>query len=77
MFYSQLLTYLVGGKDQSLLLKDISVRRRIVTIIVTAIKNYDDDEILMRSALKILTQLEIPKDIVSINLVFSINIRFQ
>lgn len=84
MFYSNLLTQLVGKKDEQdptytppLLLKDISVRRRIVTIILTALQNYGNDQQLICSALYILNKLEIPKDIVSMNLVLSMNVRFQ
>lgn len=63
--------------DTDWLLDDISVIRRIVTIISTAIDNYGDDEELMRSALSILMNLDLPQDIVSTNLVLNINVKSQ
>jgi len=63
--------------DTDWLLDDISVIRRIVTIISTAIDNYGDDEELMCSALSILMNLDLPQDIVSTNLVLNINVKSQ
>lgn len=56
------------NKDRPLLLNDITVKRRIITTLLTGMNYHNYDETMMRNGCLTLCQLRIPQDVVRINL---------
>jgi len=66
--FSATLFYIVKNKDRPLLLNDITVKRRIITTLLTGMDYHNYDETMMRNGCLTLCQLRIPQDVVSMNL---------
>lgn len=56
------------NKDRPLLLNDITVKRRIITTLLTGMNYHNYDETMMRNGCLTLCQLRIPQDVVNIYL---------
>lgn len=54
------------NKDRPLLLNDITVKRRIITTLLTGMDYHNYDETMMRNGCLTLCQLRIPQDVVII-----------
>lgn len=65
--FSATLFYIVKNKDRPLLLNDITVKRRIITTLLTGMDFHNYDETMMRNGCLTLCQLRIPQDVVSLN----------
>lgn len=55
------------NKDRPLLLNDITVKRRIITTLLTGMDFHNYDETMMRNGCLTLCQLRIPQDVVNSN----------
>lgn len=55
------------NKDRPLLLNDITVKRRIITTLLTGMDYHNYDETMMRNGCLTLCQLRIPQDVVNSN----------
>lgn len=66
------------NKDRPLLLNDITVKRRIISTLLTGMDYHNYDETMMRNGCLTLCQLRIPQDVVIlfINLVLIIKNEF-
>lgn len=62
------------NKDRPLLLNDITVKRRIITTLLTGMDYHNYDETMMRNGCLTLCQLRIPQDVVNLNSIKTINI---
>ncbi|XP_026808471.1 protein zer-1 homolog [Rhopalosiphum maidis] len=60
---SATLFYIVKNKDRPLLLNDITVKRRIITTLLTGMDYHNYDETMMRNGCLTLCQLRIPQDV--------------
>jgi len=65
MFFSATLFYIVKNRDRPLLLNDVTVKRRIITTLLTGMDFHNYDETMMRNGCLTLCQLRIPQDVVS------------
>lgn len=54
------------NKDRPLLLNDVTVKRRIITTLLTGMDYHNYDETMMRNGCLTLCQLRIPQDVVSL-----------
>lgn len=73
--FSATLFYIVKNKDRPLLLNDITVKRRIITTLLTGMDYHNYDETMMRNGCLTLCQLRIPQDVVNSNSIKTINIK--
>ncbi|VVC39427.1 Hypothetical protein CINCED_3A020042 [Cinara cedri] len=60
---SATLFYIVKNKDRPLLLNDVTVKRRIITTLLTGMDFHNYDETMMRNGCLTLCQLRIPQDV--------------
>lgn len=63
------------NKDRPLLLNDITVKRRIITTLLTGMDYHNYDETMMRNGCLTLCQLRIPQDVVNSYSIKTTNIK--
>lgn len=59
------------NKDRPLLLNDITVKRRIITTLLTGMDYHNYDETMMRNGCLTLCQLRIPQDVVKSSVIIN------
>lgn len=63
------------NKDCPLLLNDTTVKRRIISTLLTGMDYHNYDETMMRNGCLTLCQLRIPQDVVNINCLLKLQIK--